>query len=348
MCLYPKLIKNPKYKENKKNGGNIPAISDMRVLAVPIGCGRCKECLKKKSNDWKVRLFEEVKTSKNGQFVTLTFSNDSYKELCKETSLTGYELDNFVATLAVRRFLERWRKQYKKSVKHWLVTELGHKGTENIHIHGILWTDEKPSAITKHWQYGYVWNGYDSKRTYVNEKTVNYITKYITKTDQQHKYYTPKVLTSKGIGAGYIKTLNAKANRYNKKETKEYYITKTGHKMSLPVYYRNKIYSEKEKEELWINKLDEQTRYVDGIKIDISENQESYINIRNATRAKYLQMGYNGEFNWKEEKYENEQRELLQIQRGAFGDPSPGGQVKVDTKKEDDSLSQYTDWNKWI
>ena len=34
MCLYPKLIKNPKYKANKKNGGNIPAVFDERVKLV--------------------------------------------------------------------------------------------------------------------------------------------------------------------------------------------------------------------------------------------------------------------------------------------------------------------------
>ena len=32
MCLYPKLIKNRKYIANKKNGGNIPPVSDLRVL----------------------------------------------------------------------------------------------------------------------------------------------------------------------------------------------------------------------------------------------------------------------------------------------------------------------------
>ena len=30
MCLYPKLIKNKKYTKNKKNGGVIPAVSDIR------------------------------------------------------------------------------------------------------------------------------------------------------------------------------------------------------------------------------------------------------------------------------------------------------------------------------
>ena len=39
MCLYPRLIKNPKYKSNKKNGGVIPYMKDDRVFFVPISCG---------------------------------------------------------------------------------------------------------------------------------------------------------------------------------------------------------------------------------------------------------------------------------------------------------------------
>ena len=46
MCSYPRLIKNRKYIANKKNGGNIPPVSDLRVLMVPVGCGKCIECKK--------------------------------------------------------------------------------------------------------------------------------------------------------------------------------------------------------------------------------------------------------------------------------------------------------------
>jgi hypothetical protein len=138
MCLYPKLVDNPKYKANKKNGGVIPPIHDKRVLLVPVGCGKCIECRKQKKREWQVRLLEDIKTNKNGKFVTLTFDRESLEKLQDDV---GYISDNYVqnnavATLGVRRFLERWRKKYKKSVRHWLVTELGHTGTERIHLHG--------------------------------------------------------------------------------------------------------------------------------------------------------------------------------------------------------------------
>ena len=83
MCLYPRLIKNPKYKKNKKNGGVIPAFLDERVLAVPIGCEECIECRKQKRRNWQVRLLEEVKERTDGIFVTLTFSNERFKKYAR-------------------------------------------------------------------------------------------------------------------------------------------------------------------------------------------------------------------------------------------------------------------------
>ena len=98
MCLYPRLIQNKKYTKTKKNGGVIPAVSDKRVLAVPIGCGKCMECKKLKAREWQVRLLEEVRGEEKALFVTLTFSNESIQELYKSIhKLEGYELDNEIA-----------------------------------------------------------------------------------------------------------------------------------------------------------------------------------------------------------------------------------------------------------
>ena len=90
MCLYPRLLINPKYKPNKKNGGKVPpfpiinGIEDKRVMYVPIACGKCMECMRSKSNEWRVRLNEEIKEHKNGHFVTPTLSPDSLYELSQK------------------------------------------------------------------------------------------------------------------------------------------------------------------------------------------------------------------------------------------------------------------------
>ena len=271
MCLYPKLIKNRKYITNKKNKGIVPKIKDKRVLLVPVSCGKCMECKKKKSRDWQVRLSEEIRHNKNGKFVTFTFSDASLKLLAKEVQgLDGYELENEIARIAVRRFLERWRKKFKKSVRHWLITELGQTSTERIHLHGLLFTNENKETINERWGYGHTWKG-----DYVNEKTINYIVKYLHKQDGKHKEYMPKMFTSAGIGKGYTERTDSKRNAFKGKETKEDYRCKTGAKVGLPIYYRNKIYTEEEREKLWLQKLDENIRWVDGVKIDISKSSGS-------------------------------------------------------------------------
>ena len=87
MCLYPRFMKNPKYKPNKKNGRKPPAITDKRVEYVPIGCGKCIECLKQKARGWQIRMLEEIKNDHTGKFVTLSFSNESFIKLASEVKI---------------------------------------------------------------------------------------------------------------------------------------------------------------------------------------------------------------------------------------------------------------------
>ena len=309
MCLYPRLITNPKYKANKKNGGNVPHMVDNRVGFVPIGCQNCIECLKKKGNEWRVRLQEEIKENKNGKFVTLTFSPESYKELYEISKGEGYTKDNEIATTATRRFLERWRKKNKKSVRHWLITEIGGNRYECIHLHGIIFGEIK--EIKLHWKYGYVFIG-----NYVNEKTINYIIKYCTKKDEKHKTYKPIILTSAGIGKKYMNSHNAKLNKFNGEKTEEQYINRQNKKTGLPIYYRNKLYTEEEREKLWIQKINKNIRWVCGEKIDISKNEKNYEKLLKYYQRKNIEWGYgNSEKNWEEEQYERERRNLKQKQK---------------------------------
>lgn len=285
MCLYPRLIQNPKYKPNKKNGGKPPKAADPRINMVPIACGNCIECRKKLANEWKIRLNEELKTQnsngKNAAFVTLTFSNESIEKLKKaideenenankyETNTKKeYEELNQIAKKGVRLFLERWRAKNGKSVKHWLTTELGEEN-DRIHLHGIIFTDKDKTEDIKHlWKYGITYVG-----EYVNEKTINYITKYITKYDKKHKGYKPKILCSKGIGSGYINR-GKTYNRYKGENTRETYKTKQGYDLNLPIYYRNHIFTEEEREKLWINKLDKGERYILNTKYETKTTKQ--------------------------------------------------------------------------
>lgn len=348
MCLYPKLILNRKYIGNKKNGGIAPTPPDPRVLFVPVGCGKCMECKKQRTNNWRIRLMEEIRTAVRAKFVTMTFSEKSLIEIeynihkeereklgkankktdkrVKYTKATGYELDNKIATYAVRHFLERYRKKYRTSIKHWLVTELGGNNTERLHIHGIIWTNEHEKTENKiltkwtdtkpeieHiWKYGTVnrmQKGWEDN--YVNEITVNYIVKYINKTDDKHKLYNPIILTSAGIGKNYINRPDSRANKFKGEDTKTTYSTRQGIKLGLPIYYRNKIYTEKEREQLWINLLNKEERWVDGLRVSIKDGEEDYNEVVKRAREVNRIRGFGtGSSTEEQKKYEKDRRNL--------------------------------------
>ncbi len=332
MCLYPRVMLNKKYVPNKKNKGVIPKlpkvkvkgrwIDDERVRYVPIGCGKCMECKKQKANEWRIRLNEEVRGNKKCHFVTLTFSNESIKKLYdkyfSDKDIEGYLLDNEIAKKAVRLFLERWRKKTKRSVKHWFITELGHEGSENIHLHGFIWTDRPSSFVNERWGYGFVWDSVKEKG-FVNEQTVNYVIKYCTKRDLVHKEYEPIILCSPAIGKSYFNRDDYKGNKYKGKETEQGYKSSSGHRMSLPIYYRNKIYSDNERELLWRDMLDKNERFVDGVKIRgrYDEDDSEYYRRLEIAREKNKRLGFGDDSdNWDRKQYEREKRRLNHKKRG--------------------------------
>lgn len=300
------------------------------------------ECRRNKQLEWLVRLQEDIRTHKNGKFVTLTFSNESYTKLAKESPLNGYALDNYIAKRAVRLSLENWRKKYKKSLRHWLVTELGHNGTENVHLHGILFINDV-MEIDTFWKYGFTWKGKPTYlkgkiigyQQYVNTQTLNYITKYVTKVDDKHPNYKAVILTSPGIGSQYTndRTSNSYRNRFNSLDTDETYKTESGHKISLPIYYRNKIYTDNEKELLWLQKLDKATRYVDGQPYD---NYDDYFDAVKQARKKSHQLGYGDDSpTWEQKIYEHRHRCMMQKKR--FQESEINEEIK-----EDNALKKYS------
>ena len=92
-----------------------------------------------------------------GYFVTLTYSDETLDYFAKvgvdENRLTGYDMDNEISRVSVRRFCERWRKKFGKSVRHWFVNELGGNFSERVHLHGLVWTGENPEEIGKVWNF---------------------------------------------------------------------------------------------------------------------------------------------------------------------------------------------------
>lgn len=315
MCLFPRLVKNPKYIANKKNKGVVPKMHDPRVALVPVGCGNCMECMKKKKREWSIRLKEHLRDHR-GIFITLSFSEDSLVRLeeslrQKGCTLEGYDLDNEMANLAQQRFSARYKVKFGKRPHKWLVTELGHQNTERIHLHGILFDVESDNkSLEELWKYGNVWIG-----PFCNGATANYITKYLIKTDPLHKEYKPRIWCSPGIGKGYVDRMT-RQHEFKGDRTIDFYRHDSGSRDALPIYYRNKLFTEREREELWCQKLDKQLRFVNGIKIDISQGDEKYYSCVYQQRKVNKELGYgNDEINWDRRFYERQRRMLKRKER---------------------------------
>ena len=341
MCLYPKYIKNPKYKPNKKNKGKPPICKDKRLLYVPTKCGNCIECRKEKQREWRIRLEEELR-SNFGYFITLTISQEGIKDLEEKTGLKWKENPNEIATKGLRLFLERCRKDTSKSIKHWCVTELGGEN-DRIHLHGIFFGQKSAELIKKHWKYGFSFIG-----QYCNSRSVNYMTKYMLKVDIKHPSFKQIVLASSGIGAGYMNRLDYLWQKQNYKRTEvATYTFRNGTKMAMPKYYKDKIFTDEEKEVMWINNLNRGILWIYGEKVKAND----FLTIRNL--RKYWQdyginiMGDNPQA-WNEAKVrrleEKQRRYIAEAKKKA---EKFGTEILTELPSQAEFPMQETKQNNW-
>ena len=238
---------------------------------------------------------------------------DTKRELLTQLKEMETEEPNEIAARAIKLFGKRWIKKYNGSIKHWLVTELGHgkraeyhKSTERLHLHGFLWTTKSASEIEETWGYGWVDTG-----EYVNDVSVGYCVKYVSKVDPAHPGFISKIFASKGLGKGWLNRYEARLNKFQGENTREYYKTPSGQKLAIPTYFRNKLWTDEEREQLWLQKLNKQTRYVRGEKIDIStiEGEREYGQALKYRQDENVALGYPAE-PWNLEKYKKSRKKF--------------------------------------
>ena len=268
MCYFTKKVLNKRFLPNRKNRWNPPVCTDERFRYVEVECGHCFECRKKKRREWRIRNYEQLKETPVAVFFTGTVSPQRYEHICKQY---GYKndgsQDNEIITKIQRLFLERIRKEKGYSIKHWCVTEKGHTNTRRIHIHGLYYAThgETKWQLTKtlfeNWIDGYKFYG-----SYVNEKTINYVSKYMTKKDEDNPDYIGIVLCSKGLGANYAKRMAYK-HEWNKEKTIITYRAGNGADMPLPRYYKTQLYTEDQRQLLWLYAEDKGVKWVKGFEV---------------------------------------------------------------------------------
>ena len=218
-CYAPFYVDNPAY----------PVLSRERL--VPVPCGKCPECLKRRSNSWAYRLQQEEKMHRTSAFVTLTYDNDNVT-LTQKGFLTLVKKD-------FQDFMKRLRKKhYNTKLRYWACGEYG-STTMRPHYHAIIY-NLNPEHLQDAWGLGETHIGT------VSGASIAYTTKYMHKgklipvhanDDRQPEFS----LMSKGLGKNY---LTPEIIEYHQADiNRNYLITEGGVKVALPRYYREKIYT---------------------------------------------------------------------------------------------------------
>lgn len=226
-CLNPSRVLNPRFRKLVDlDIGIFPSFKDPYIL---VPCGRCFECLKRRKMEWRVRLTHEMMYSGSScLWVTLTFAPEFYDEFKDEPRL------------AIRRFLDRIRKDLGHSVRHWFITELGDEN-ERLHFHGFVWDwPLSYDEFRSYWSYGFSWV------KPVEMKHIRYATDYAMDFHEEKPDFYPKIFCSPGLGRGYCENVINRNFHLSKKgvEHDVHFVYLSGLRYRMPRYYSSLIFSE--------------------------------------------------------------------------------------------------------
>jgi len=210
---------------------------------VPVPCGRCPPCKIRRVNEWCFRMMQEYKLHLHAHFVTLTYDTEHVPIS-----------DNGFLTLRKKDFQD-YMKRLRKLVpdynlKYYACGEYGTKN-QRPHYHAIIFGVDDDQKFFDAWSLGGIHFGQVHVGK-VTQDSVAYTMKYIDKSEYRKKHARDDrqaefSLMSKGLGANYITDEIA---RYHKSDLSRMYVTRDGgHKVSLPRYYRDRIYSEAERDQ---------------------------------------------------------------------------------------------------
>lgn len=243
-CLVGRKIVNPHYKKLHPDKHYL-LYGHKEDYLIPVDCGVCVNCVNKYKSAWNFRLEQEfkymsLKELQRVYYVTLTMAPEWYSESRSHLSLL------------VRRFLERYRKKFKKSIRHFLITERGEdeNGEHRIHFHGFFFELDHPELIWQLWAYGFVKVKPLVQKGEIVRNYIGYVTGYITSFVDDviiDKFDKPMVFCSKKLGIAYA--IDAKNVAFHHQNDTLFPLTySNNYKLrSLPRYLRNKVFTEKER-----------------------------------------------------------------------------------------------------
>lgn len=178
-----------------------------------------------------------MQRSYSNQFITLTYANT---HLPSGSNLDKRDIQLFFKRL--RKTLAIGKSQSNnylpdQPIRYICVGEYGEL-RQRPHYHLLLFNAPDNKTIEQTWNMGRV------SSTPITTARIRYVFKYISKPKQGLSFGRTKEfqLTSKGIGANY---LTPRMIEYHNRAIENCYITKPdGFTLSIPKYYKNKLYTE--------------------------------------------------------------------------------------------------------
>lgn len=203
-----------------------------------LPCGKCPECVKRRTNGWLFRLMQQEKTAESAYFVTLTYDNPPRD---KNGNWTLQKQD-------LQKFFKRLRKLSNGKIKYYACGEYA-PHTMRPHYH-ILLFNATHNAVISAWTLKNKSIGIYHFGNVENASAV-YTMKYMGKPRvipmNQNDHRQPEFsLMSKGIGLNYI---NQNSWMWHNADLtgRMYLNLDDGKKIAMPRYYKNLLYNEQER-----------------------------------------------------------------------------------------------------
>ncbi len=217
---------------------------------IPIGCGKCPYCKRRRVNSWVFRLLQEDRVSLSSYFVTLTYDK-YFLPVSKKNRPTLVKTD-------LQKFFRKLRKLQSrdKSIKYYACGEYGTKNSRP-HYHAIVFNVLDTESFYKAWTRSCPIRGGTKAHQMgkidigsVSGASIAYTAKYIDKKTRIPQYKgddrKPEFsIMSKKLGINYI---TSQIIKYHKADLRRMYVTHIGGiKTPMPKYYRNLIFNEDER-----------------------------------------------------------------------------------------------------
>ena len=210
---------------------------------MPLPCGKCPPCKKRRTSGWSFRLVKEGERSNSALFITLTYDTE-YVPITKN-GFMNLDLQD------LQKFFKRLRKKTNEKLKYYAVGEYGSQ-KKRPHYHIILFNANKEHILDA-WTINSKPIGFCHIGN-VSAASIGYTLKYMCKeskipihqNDDRKKEFA---VMSKGLGKNYMSEQMIKWHK-NDLLNRMFVPIEDGKKIAMPRYFKDKIYTEQEKDKI--------------------------------------------------------------------------------------------------